>query len=438
MLLWINMILVATTGLRCASRAISVCLDAFQINVKVPSWYTGRYWFMRLGYYKFTRAKQIANDWVWIIDHSVQIGQEKCLLILGARLSELPIDRPLSFSDLEPIDLIPMRKSNGEIVYTQLEETIIKTGVPRQIISDHGPDIKAGITKFLSEHPETCCIYDIKHKTAAILKKILNNDTQWNEFIKECATAKKQLQQTELAFLAPPNQRAKARYMNVDLLITWGTQVLEFMDRADNYNHLKSMVAFNLSKTTPKYSKTDDTFNLNYCNTLTNIDHKRLQEKLGWIVKYRDKLNELERVMAVISTAESFIRSNGYTTSTLTTLYNKLHNYGLCEQSVAIKWQLIEFVRMESEKAKPNETLIGSSEIIESLFGKQKFLSNEQSKSGFTGLIVSIGAFVATTTREVVMNAMETVKTHDVTKWIESTIGNTVQSLRNTMLKQCH
>ena len=36
------------------------------------------------------RAKAQADDWVWIIDHTVQLGQEKCLLILGVRLRDLP------------------------------------------------------------------------------------------------------------------------------------------------------------------------------------------------------------------------------------------------------------------------------------------------------------------------------------------------------------
>jgi hypothetical protein len=32
---------------------------------------------------------------VWIIDHTVQLGKEKCLLILGVRLSHLKSDMTL-------------------------------------------------------------------------------------------------------------------------------------------------------------------------------------------------------------------------------------------------------------------------------------------------------------------------------------------------------
>lgn len=124
---------------------------------------------MRIGYYKLTRPKEQADDWIWIIDNTIQCGQEKCLLIVGIRLSALPAaETILNHDDLEPLALFPVTKSNGEIVYQQLEETMKKTGVPREIINDCGSDIKAGIDLFCGKHPETCFIYDIKHKATAI------------------------------------------------------------------------------------------------------------------------------------------------------------------------------------------------------------------------------------------------------------------------------
>jgi hypothetical protein len=34
-----------------------------------------------------SRPKEQADDWVWIIDHTIQIGPLKCLVVVGARLS---------------------------------------------------------------------------------------------------------------------------------------------------------------------------------------------------------------------------------------------------------------------------------------------------------------------------------------------------------------
>ena len=71
-----------------------------------PAWFTGRLWLLRLGYYKLTRPKEQTEDWVWIVDHTVQLGKEKCLVILGVRLSALPIEgHCLSHEDVEPIAL---------------------------------------------------------------------------------------------------------------------------------------------------------------------------------------------------------------------------------------------------------------------------------------------------------------------------------------------
>ena len=171
------------TSLRGASRVFEIVSSFFELAQASPSWYSGRLWLMRIGYYKLFRAKEISDDWIWIIDHTIQIGNEKCLIILGIRQSALPsAELYMNHEDVEPIALLPVKKSNGQIVYEQLEEAVEKTGVPRQILSDHGTDIKSGIEEFCQVHKQTCFTYDIKHKGASVLKRELKNDQSWNRF----------------------------------------------------------------------------------------------------------------------------------------------------------------------------------------------------------------------------------------------------------------
>jgi hypothetical protein len=165
-----------------------------------------------VGYYQLTREKQVAEDWVWIVDHTVQIGEEKTVLIVGLRLSCLPaVGQPLRHEEVEPITLEPVKESTGEVVYHQLKEVAKRTGVPREILSDHGPDLSKGIELSCQGHPQTCAVYDIKHKTAALLKRELDQEPKWKGFIGQASQTKVSLQQTALAWLAPPNQRSKAR-----------------------------------------------------------------------------------------------------------------------------------------------------------------------------------------------------------------------------------
>ncbi len=170
-------------SLRGASNVFSEVCNFLKLDLPSPVWQTGRLWLLRLGYYKLQRPKEKADDWVWLADHTVQLGKEKCLVLLGARLSALPRDGSgLKYEDVEPTDLFPVTRSNGEIVHQQLTETATKTGVPRQIITDHGSDIKSGVERFCNEHENICYTYDITHKIATILKRELKDDESWNEF----------------------------------------------------------------------------------------------------------------------------------------------------------------------------------------------------------------------------------------------------------------
>ncbi len=62
---------------------------------------------------------------------------------------------------------------------------------------------------------------------------------KWLKFIELATKTKVSVQQTILAFLAPPNQRSKSRYMNVDILIKWGLQTLAFIDQQQKENNNK-------------------------------------------------------------------------------------------------------------------------------------------------------------------------------------------------------
>ena len=402
--LFITLVLSAVASFRGASRTIASVLSLIGPALPRPSWYAGRLWMLRIGYYKLTRPKTKASDWVWIVDHTVQLGVEKCLLILGVRLSDLSrTDLVLSHEDVEPIALFPVTSSNGDVVFQQLEETIDKTGLPREILGDRGSDLTAGIERFCHKHPQTCSIYDIKHKCAASLKHILQHDAHWQAFTQQAAQSKSQIQQTALAFLAPPNQRTKARYMNLGVLVRWGQRALGVLDRLEK--------------------RTDH-----------RDSHEKLKAKLGWLSQFRDHLKEWEALLDVTITTECFVRTHGLCQGGEVELSKRLDHCIASPKVIQLREQLLAFVKNESLKAKPDERLLGSSEIIESVLGKLKRLEQNQAKSGFTALVLSVAAVVSETTREVVQKAMETVPTKKVLEWSRLHLGQSVQAKRKIAL----
>ena len=138
-------------------------------NDRSPSPTTVRTWLLRVGLFQLQSSLTKADDWVWIIDHSVQIGQLKAMLIVGFRLSDWRERerKTLSYRDVEVVALDPVRTSTGEVVDEQLEKAISRTGLPQLIISDDGRDLHKGLRIFREHNATVDWIYDIKHKTAA-------------------------------------------------------------------------------------------------------------------------------------------------------------------------------------------------------------------------------------------------------------------------------
>jgi len=385
-------------SLRGSARVLTLVNEALNQPLEAtPSWFSVRLWLLRVGHYKLMRPKQIANDWCWIVDHTIQLGKTKCLLILGFRLSELPKGRSLNYQDLEPIELLPVERSTGQVVWEQLEKTVIKTGVPRAIVSDYGSDLKLGVETFCANHESCASLYDIKHKTACLLKAELSKDEDWIQFIQQAAQTKNQLQQTVLSHLKPPNQRSKARYMNIEILLNWALDTLQIIniDEPSNEDEIKQRI------------------------------------KLEWLNTQSESLDKWEELLQVAMLTEQVVRLEGVTLGghhVLTAQFQEKLPHLKHASAIALKENLIDFVKEQGSVCEKGERLLGSSEIIESVFGKQKHLEQDYAKEGFTSLILAIGAFVGEMTVETVKEALICTPVDVVIKWCKDTLGETLQS----------
>jgi len=261
MRLFLRLVL-AGVSTRAARRAFAIFAEVFGAAWKLPDWTTGRLWLLRLGHYQLTRPKEQASDWAWLTDHSVQIGPEKCLAIVGVRLSKLPArGECLRHEDLQLIALEPMRSSTKQDVCARLEAAALATGAPRVIVNDHGADLTGGVGIFRQKHPHTVEIYDMKHKAACLLKARLEQAPRWREFQSLIGRTRVAIQQTELAHLTQPGQKPKARFMNLASTLDWAAVVLWLLDHPEA--KARELVA-----------------------------PQRLEEKLGWLRSFAAELAE--------------------------------------------------------------------------------------------------------------------------------------------------
>ncbi|MBS0351700.1 MAG: hypothetical protein JSR33_11060 [Proteobacteria bacterium] len=185
----IKLIINALTSLRGAHQ----CFELFSSDdlQKIPSYVSIQNWLLKFGLYELRRNKSYRDEWIYIIDNSISLGRKKCLIILGTSIENLKnCGYRLTHTSIEILKLAIIEKCHGELVDHYLEEVSKSYGEPYQIVSDHGSDIKKGISLFCQRHDHTLSTYDVTHKMANLLKDVLEAGNVWKTFQKQCAKTK--------------------------------------------------------------------------------------------------------------------------------------------------------------------------------------------------------------------------------------------------------
>ncbi len=399
--LFLRLVLVAGVSLRAAPRVLATISEALGLSLPAPCWTTGRLWLLRLGHAMLTGPREEGDDWAWLIDHSVQIGKDKCLVILGIRLRDLPEQgESLRREDVELIELKPAKNWTRPRVDEALEHAAARTGItPRVIVSDHGSDLGGGIVLFQRRHQQTADIYDAKHKAACLLKHRLENDPRWKEFQTRVGQTRCAVQQTELAFLTPPAPKSKSRFMNLEPQLNWAKRVLAVL------RDPQAVAAFATAA--------------------------RLEEKLGWLKVFEADVIEWLQWQQVVDGTVTAVNRRGIFRGGARTLAKQLSQLdSLCPSARHLAAELVWFVRSGESQTRRGERFPGSTEILESSFGKFKQLEKQQSRGGFTQLLLGFGALLTRVTTDVVREAMRTSRTADIRRWAAETLGVTLFAQR--------
>lgn len=402
--LTLRMFLKGALSFRGCSAVVSLLREFLPQFRGVPAPNTAESWLLRLGLHELQRPKERADDWVFMMDHTMQLGTMKCLVIVGLRRSAWEQQtEPLRHEDLTLLTLEPVEKSSSEIVHRQLEQAAQKVGVPLAILSDEGADLTGGADKFRESHPTTQVLRDIAHKTAVVLKRELLADPRWDAFTKHCGQTQPRVKQTELGHLAPPTQKVKGRYMNLGPLIRWGARMLRLIE-------------------TPPADRP------------AGLDLARLEEKFGWIRDFREALVDWNDLHAVKDHVLKYARVEGYHAAAATELQAQLQSVAHTPAGQRAASALVEFVRLQSQEVPSDHSLPASSEALESLIGKGKRMQGQHVRGGFTKLLLGMAASVVQITQDRVCEALETVRHNHLLTWTKETLGNSLTTQRRCAL----
>lgn len=350
----------------------------------------------KIGIYALEKKKERADDWIIIIDESIEFGNEKILVILGIREKDIDFNRALKYQDLECLTIKISNSWKGEDIHDEIQILEKEIGKIKYAVADMGNAIKKALR--LSELPH---IEDITHKISWFIKELYHKDDRFVKYTKKLAHLRGSIPLSKLAYILPPAQRVNSRFMNLKPIIDWGNSVIRLLETD------KELVAE--------------------------------REKLGFILEYKPFLCEIQQVVEISIKIQKLIKTKGLSKNTLKQCRCIFKNIEANKIINEFKEQLLSYLeRLLSIELKiKSSKLLGSSDILESCFGKYKSFINANPSIGITDLCLSIAAITSNYRSEnEILKAMETVKTKDLMMWKEKNIGKTLLSRRKEVIKK--
>jgi len=398
--------LAQTVGLRGAERAMQILFAWLGLDRAVPQATTIRTWLQRLGVAELGEALEAADDWIWIVDHSNQIGVEKVLVVLAVRAAQLPAPgQTLKHEDVRVLLMRPgthWKREDMAAIYQELAE---RQGAPRAVLSDGAVELREGVAGLKDRRSDTIVLSDFKHKAANFLKALLGRDKRFGAFTAQVGRTRSAIQQTELAHLTPPAQKPKARFMNLEATLNWAAVSLWVL----NHPHTQA--------------------------DAWGVTADRLEEKLGWLWSFAEDLTVWQECQQVVNQGLTFINEQGVfggAAAQLDQQWSGLHH----QASRRLADQLRGVVADAEKLLKKGERLPMSTEILESTFGLYKQLERQHAQGGFTSLLASLPALLQKPTAEKVKQAFAKVSVKHVKKWVSANLGQTLTSKRLTTYGQ--
>lgn len=427
----IQQVIYSLNSLRGCQKNFSLFSQFFA--VQTPTFNTIRNWLLRFGLYELRKKHTNRDDWIIILDLTIELGDKKCLVILGIPAEQLKKGYNLQHQDVSVLDMAVLSRTSGEIIQTKLAQLSEQVGTPLQILADHGSDLKKGISLYQQQNPEVIYTYDVTHKMALLLKHELAKDERFQSFLQQCRRTRQQVQQTKLYFLAPPKERVKSRYLNLESLVSWALKVLARLTDLQISSHA-GQETLSANEELPTHSNKRLLMSAPNSSPLCG-EQIAVKNKLGWLVDYQADIQEYAELIRLVNIVQKQLKQEGLNRKSKATFIENTRQMLLTTRARAFKAKIETYLAKEGDQIPDEATLLATSDIIESIFGKYKFFSSARPLKEIGQILLMIPLFTADITTDNVLRAMESVRMQDVEKWTQQMFGQSMLSKRRAFLQ---
>ena len=326
----------AKGSLRCAAKVAGYYCNLMGWHYGRPSHNTVCNWVKRLGLYALDHQGSKVGRYIGIIDESIQIGREKCLLFLCIKIpANYSRFRPLTMADVEVLGVEVQNSWKAEQV-----EDFVKRRLAyhdqidfQYMISDQGTNLVKALEQLNIDG-----VADCSHVLMNTVKKMLTGNVVLGTITKFMGTYRRQNTLSERTALCPPTLRDKDRFLRIFVILDW-------VKRIDSY----------WPKLTPAHR-----------TSLKYLNNKRLRAFIAMLAQLRE----------IICLATGILKTSGINLQSQQAWFDRLTIYRKENTLSKMAEKLIETVNEYFERhlnlVKKYDRLICCSDIIESTFGRYK------------------------------------------------------------------
>lgn len=339
-------------------------------------------WIKKLGYYSIPEEgfQEYEKGYGLIIDECMVVGKERMLAVLGFDSSK-STDNALSFSDVNVLHIESRLSWKKKDISAVIDSISVKMGSrPKYVISDSCNNLCSGIKLASLDRIE-----DIGHKLALFAEQCYKKHEPFQALNTDMNQARLKYIMKPCAYLLPPKQRFKARFLNLSPVVNWANKTLNIID------------------------------------TLKGEEY----DSLCFIKKHSAMVLELSQLIKFTNLILERFKNQGLSVGNINWALEKCETYS--QEALGKMTLFLNKVRsyLLAEKAKmPDEETVWncSSDIIESIFGYYKYRKASNILHGVT----SFALLIALITKKVahsnileinIKTAMEAVFLSDIQQW---------------------
>ena len=378
----ITLINCSGVSFRSVSKIFLVMKKTFSLNIRVPSHTTVLNWVKKQGVANF-RNKDFFNSqkWILIVDESIQFGNNKLLAVVALPADKQVLGRALNYTDLIPLILKSSDSWKADDIAEEIKACIDLEQI-LYVVSDNGNNLKSSYEKLELKHIE-----DVGHKFSWIIKEVYDKQPDFENYTKQLSAMRTKLSLSKYSHIIPPNQRIVSRFMNLTPLFRWGNKMVDFIEK-------------------DKLSKEE-------------------LEKVAFVLDNKELIQQTYQTLCTLNKVQQVLKTKGFnkkSTDLCVQMLEKLEN----ERGKFITSMINQYFNDTLQKMDTEPTILCSSDILESCFGKYKSVVKTNKTVGITDLCLCISTLLCDNSLETIQQAMTNIKISQIKKWKDKNIGETL------------